>query len=80
MSWPDLTKLSAEELAALHEENEAWGKEIRIRIKNLHGKVAGGIGKDEYAAIRKIAFKDMNEYRRRGRLLLHEFSERTKRT
>jgi hypothetical protein len=82
MVWPeDLTKITAEELAALHEENEAWGKELRIRIKNLlDGEVAGDIGKNECAANRKIASKDMNEYRRRGRVLLHEFSERTKRT
>jgi hypothetical protein len=82
MAWPeDLTKITAEELAALHQENEAWGKDLRIRIKGLmDGKVAGDIGKDEYATNRKIANKGMNEYRRRGRLLVHELSERTKRT
>jgi len=82
MAWPeDITKITPDELAALHKENEAWGKDLRIRIKGLmDGKVAGQIGKDEYAANRKIANKDMNEYRRRGRLLMHEFSVRTKRT
>ena len=75
MSWPeDLTKITAEELAALHQENEAWGKDLRIRIQGL---MAGDL---EHATNRKTAKKDMNEYRRRGRLLLHEFSERTKRT
>lgn len=63
MVWPeDLKKISAEELAALHEENEAWGKDLRIRF-----------GKDATNC------KDMNEYRRRGRLLMHELSERSKR-
>ncbi len=82
MSWPeDLTKIAPEELAALHRENEAWGKDLRIRIKALmDGKIAGHIGKDEYVTNRKIANKGMNEYRRRGRLLLHELSERTKQT
>ena len=82
MSWPeDLTKITPEELAALHEENEAWGKDLRIRIKGLTDrKVAGDIGQDEYATNRKIANKGMNEYRRRGRLLMHELSERTKQT
>jgi hypothetical protein len=81
MVWPeDHTKIAAEELAALHEENEAWGKTLRIRIKGLvDGNVAGDIGRDEYFTNRKIANKGMNEYRRRGRLLMHELSERTKR-
>ena len=78
MSWPeDLTKITPEELAALREENEAWGNDLRIRIKGLmDGQVAGDIGKDEYATNRKIANKGMNEYRRRGRLLMHELSVR----
>jgi hypothetical protein len=82
MAWAeDLTKITSEELAALHQENEAWGKDLRIRIKGLvDGNVAGDIGRDEYLTNRKIANKGMNEYRRRGRLLLHEFSERSKRT
>jgi hypothetical protein len=82
MSWTeDLTKITPQELDALHQENEAWGKDLRIRIKGLMvGKIAGDIGMDEYATNRKIANKGMNEYRRRGRLLMHEVSERTKRT
>jgi hypothetical protein len=81
MAWrEDLTKITPEELAELHEENEAWGKDLRLRIKGLvDGNVAGDIGRDEYLTNRKIANKDMNEYRRRGRLLVHEFSERSKR-
>jgi hypothetical protein len=82
MSWPeDLTKIAPEELEVLYQQNEAWGKDLRIRIKGLiDGKIAGHIGKDEYVTNRKIANKGMNEYRRRGRLLMHELSERTKRT
>jgi hypothetical protein len=82
MAWPeDLTKINPEELEALYQENEAWGKDLRIRIKGLmDGKVAGDIAKHEYATNRKIANTGMNEYRRRGRRLMHELSERTKRT
>jgi hypothetical protein len=78
MSWPeDLTKTTAKELATLHLTNEAWSKELKLRIKRLmNGKAAGDIGKDEHASSLNATNKDTVECIRRRQLLTHELSKR----
>jgi hypothetical protein len=78
MAWPeDLTKTTAEELTTLHLTNEAWSKQLKLRVKRLiDGKAAGDIGEDEYTSSLKATNKDTAECIRRSELLKHELSKR----
>ena len=71
MSWPqDLSKLTIEELAALHRDNEAWSKNLKLRVKILGGaKTAGDFSEDEYDSSMKAINRDIAECIRRGQLL-----------
>ena len=78
MAWPDdLTKTTAKELATLHLTNEAWSKELKLRLKRLtDGKLTGDIGTDEYASSMNSTTQDIAECIRRRQLLTHELSIR----
>jgi hypothetical protein len=84
MSWQeDLKKNTAEELAALRQANDAWSKDLNLRVKILmeglmKSKITDGV--DEYASGLRNTNKDIAECSRRSQLLTDELSERSKRT
>jgi hypothetical protein len=78
MAWPeDLSKLTIEELADMYRANEAWDKDLKLRVKLLmDGKAVGGVSDDVYASTMKITNKDIAECVRRSQLLTNELSKR----
>jgi hypothetical protein len=71
MSWPkDIAKVTIEELADLYRANEAWRKDLNLRVKILmDGKAAGVIGENNYATSMRVTNKDIAECVRRRELL-----------
>jgi hypothetical protein len=71
LAWPeDLAKLKIEDLVNLYRANEAWFKDLSLRVKILtDGKAAGVIGEDNYATTMRITNKDIAECIRRRKLL-----------
>jgi hypothetical protein len=66
----DLSKLTIEELAALHRANEAWYEDLKQRVKLLtDGKAVGVIGEDDYTNSMKVTNKDIADCVRRRQLL-----------
>jgi hypothetical protein len=75
--YEDFSRRTLEEIVRSQDENRAWHKDLRMRaLKLVNDRLAKQVGLDEYATNRRIGQADAAECKRRGSILLHEFSIR----
>lgn len=73
----DLSTYTSEELVELQNVNRAWNKELRTRTAELvNSRLAKQIGLEEYATDRNACNEDLEECKRRARVLLDEMTRR----
>ena len=69
----DLSQHTLEEIIALQEQNRVWQRDLRTRAATLvNKKSAKQISPDEYLAERRAVNIDVDECRRRTRILIYE--------
>lgn len=69
----DFSQRSLDEVVALQEQNRVWQRELRAKTATLvNRKLAKQISRDEYADERKVVNVEVDECRRRTRILVYE--------